>query len=159
MSELVTRSYLMDFTLQSMELHIGNVDEDEEVYEGELDELWKNRGDRRAASDVYERRADGDALDEDNWEGSDIQFAEGSIQGDVEGEFVDADGGDFEMEDVDGFIGGSDGSGSEEEDERPHVRMANGHLANGHLPNGHAGVSDSSDSEEDESDDDDEDSD
>lgn len=124
MTDLVTRSYLMDFTLQSMELLIGDADED--MYEGELDSLWKNRGDRLEAAKAYEKKDDGDALGDQDWE-AELNFDDGPIGGDVDGEFIEARGEDDDgeedgeeddaaMEDAE-FVGGSDGGEEEDGDE------------------------------------------
>ena len=144
LTDLITRSYLMDFTLQSMELLVGNeADEDE----GDLDALWKNRSDKRVGEMPFEKKMDGDALDEDDWEGSDLHIAEGSIGGDVDGEFVGGDS-DVEMEDGDVVKGSEDEVEGSEDSESGSLdgRKPNGRIPNGHLPNGD--IADSDDSEE-----------
>ncbi|KAI9030358.1 WD40-repeat-containing domain protein [Hyaloraphidium curvatum] len=153
LGELITRSYLMDFTLQSMELLVGDM-ADEDGEGAPLDALWKDRLDRRREEPSARRADEGDALGEEFWEGSDIEIAEGSLDGDVAGEFVEAEaesgsddeeGDDEEMEEADGAV--AEGVWSDSDDDAG----ANGHLPNGHMANGIAGpdaASSSSDSSE-----------
>lgn len=116
LDDLITRSYLVEFTLESMDLLLGPL-ASADADEVEVDALWKNRGDRSSAAQQQERRLDGDALDDD-FE-PEVRIEEGELGWDDEGDWV---GGNDGME-VDGA---SDGGMESEEETRPNGRMVNG---------------------------------